>query len=104
MGQKPNMLWGKPWGWVAKNEWPIPYPHTPAKNPRRFRRYKHISLASLVVTFYKLRFDGVLRCSLARRRIGRLAYKGNLRTFNTNITHLGDALLSMPARYFSYTS
>jgi hypothetical protein len=26
----------------------------------------------------------------------------NLITFNTNITHLGDALFPMPARYFSY--
>jgi len=72
---------------------------TPHRKIRhRFDRYKHTSLNLLVVTFYELRFDGVLRRSLPRRRIGRLAYKGNLITLNTKITHLSDALLLSPAR------
>jgi hypothetical protein len=65
---------------------------TPPRKIRvHFQGYKHTSLTFLVVTFYELRFDGVLRRSLARRWKGRLEYKGNLITFNTKITHLSDA-------------
>jgi hypothetical protein len=37
--------------------------HTPSKNPPAVCRYKHTSLAFLVVAFYELRLDGLLRSS-----------------------------------------
>jgi len=39
--------------------------HTPSKNPRWDSRYKHILLIFVVLTFYELRFYGVLGSSLS---------------------------------------
>jgi hypothetical protein len=76
----------------------LPGVRTPPRKIRAwFQGCKHTSLAFLVVTFYKLRTDGVLRRSLARRRIACVAYKSNLITFNTNIPHLGVRLGAMLA-------
>ena len=50
--------------------------HTTSKNRTRSHGNKHTSLAFIVVTFYELRFYGVLGTSWSRCRIvGLLEYK-----------------------------
>jgi hypothetical protein len=85
-------------GWVVENCGCIAgCAHPPSKNPCLVSRMQAYIACLLVVTFYKLRTDGVLRRSLARRRIACVAYKSNLITFNTNIPHLGVRLGAMLA-------
>jgi hypothetical protein len=62
----------------------------------QFQGYKHTSLVFLVATLYELRLERVLRRSLARRRIGRPAYKANLITIHAEVTHLRDAPVGEP--------